>query len=136
MTSYLLYNSFTLFILCSFIPASSQRTLQIPLQHKNDYYRSNDGATGIPIISVSTGSSEIHLVRVRIGEPPQTRFLIPDTGSNTSWVYCDREPYYRTDHDKSNYRIFHYSLSNTFTPSTRNYTHEYVDGTSGCRILG
>ncbi|XP_008801511.1 aspartic proteinase NANA, chloroplast-like [Phoenix dactylifera] len=91
-------------------------------------------------------SSKVLLVPVQLGEPPQTLYLIPDTGSDATWVYCDRLPY-RRNNNFSNH-IFSYSRSSTFAPvycsspdctgtnrcsSTRdlcNYTHEYVDGTA------
>ncbi|EHA8591678.1 aspartic proteinase NANA, chloroplast-like [Cocos nucifera] len=99
------------------------------------------------MFSTGKASSKVLLVPIQLGEPPQTLYLIPDTGSDATWVYCDHLPY-RHNNNFSNH-IFTYSRSSTFAPiycsspvctgtnqcssSTRdlcNYTHEYVDGTS------
>lgn len=90
-------------------------------------------------------SSKVLLVPIQLDEPPQTLYLIPDTGSDATWVYCDHLPFLHNNN--FSIHIFNYSRSSTFasmycssavctsteqcssTGDLCNYTHEYVDGT-------
>nr|XP_010918713.1 aspartic proteinase NANA, chloroplast-like [Elaeis guineensis] len=144
-TSFLAHLSLNLFILALLVPFSFQRSLpSSPQWNENKVLNQS---IEIPIFSAGKASSKVLLVPIQLGEPPQTLYLIPDTGSDATWVYCDRLPY-RHNNNFSNH-IFSHSRSSTFAPiycsspvctginhcssSTRdlcNYAHEYVDGTA------
>ena len=105
-----------LFIILSSSP-SSPLPIEFPIKFSND----DPNSPGVP------------LVAVKIGTPPQTRHLYLDSGSDTTWVFCDAFEHSRSS---SSFRWVYEaapSCKNSvecYDWDTVEYTVEYVDGSS------
>lgn len=87
-----------------------------------------------PVISgLSLGSGE-YFIRVSVGTPPKSTYLVLDTGSDILWLQCApcTNCYHQTD------AVFDPSRSSTYTPlgcNTRQCLNLDVSGCSGNKCL-